>query len=411
MNRKINVGILSDSPFLTTGYSTISSNIANILAENGMNVYYFGSNYIGQNLVPGSKFEDGRILNFNIIGQGREAYFKDLLPTYVKQFNIDVLFILLDSFMTYPWIMELDLSPSKVIFYFPSDGGSGMPIDCERILRFVHCPVAMAMFGQKQVKDMYGLDTKYIPHAVDIKNYYSMSDIEKNELKQRWGLQGRYVVGCVARNQGRKMMDRVIKTFALYYKYDTQAVLLLHTDPYDNAQVFPLLSLIHRYGIANRVMFTGTKFFNGFTYKQMNEIYNLMDVFLLTTSGEGFGVPIIEAMACKIPVVCTDYTTTRELVVRNKAGLAIKLVGTEDNENPDVHCNEILDGTITGSWSVERGIPSIKDACEKLKQLKDNPELRKEMGMNGRQAVMKEYNWDVVGKQWIDLIKFLGEKI
>jgi len=313
--------------------------------------------------------------------------------------------------MTYPWIMELDLSPSKVIFYFPSDGGSGMPIDCERILRFVHCPVAMAMFGQKQVKDMYGLDTKYIPHAVDIKNYYSMSDIEKNELKQRWGLQGRYVVGCVARNQGRKMMDRVIKTFALYYKYDTQAVLLLHTDPYDNAQVFPLLSLIHRYGIANRVMFTGTKFFNGFTYKQMNEIYNLMDVFLLTTSGEGFGVPIIEAMACKIPVVCTDYTTTRELVVRNKAGLAIKLVGTEDNENPDVHCNEILDGTITGSWSVERGIPSIKDACEKLKQLKDNPELRKEMGMNGRQAVMKEYNWDVVGKQWIDLIKFLGEKI
>ena len=35
---------------------------------------------------------------------------------------------------------------------------------------------------------------------------------------------------------------------------------------------------------------------NGFDWNQMNEVYNLMDVFFLSTSGEGFGVPTIEAM-------------------------------------------------------------------------------------------------------------------
>lgn len=411
MNRKINVAILSDSPFLSTGYATISTNIANILSENNCDVYYLGCNYLGQDLLPGCTFEDGRKLNFRVIGQGREGYFRDLLSLYMKQFNIDVLLILLDTFMLYPWIMEQDLSPAKVIFYYPSDGGSGMPIDCDRILKFVHQSVAMAKFGQQQVKKMYNVDSLYIPHAIDISNYYPMQDNEKAELKKKWGLHGRFVIGCVARNQGRKMMDKVIKTFALYYKHDPNAVLLLHTDPNDNAQVFPLVSLINRYGIGNRVMFTGTKFYRGFTYKQMNEVYNLMDVFLLTTSGEGFGVPIIEAMACKVPVLCTDYTTTRELVVVNKAGLGIKLVGVEDANNPDVHCDEILDGTITGSWSVERAIPSAYDACQKLIYLRNNPQVMKEMGINGRDAVLREYNWTLVGKQWVELVKKLGEKI
>ncbi len=40
-----------------------------------------------------------------------------------------------------------------------------------------------------------------------------------------------------------------------------------------------------------------------------------MDIFLLTTSGEGFGIPTIEALACEVPCVITDFTTTYELLM------------------------------------------------------------------------------------------------
>jgi glycosyltransferase involved in cell wall biosynthesis len=406
--RKLNIGILSDSPFLTTGYATIASNMGNIFAEKGHNVFYFAHVYTGQSLVPGTTFEDGRKLNFNIIGQGREAYFKDLLSLYTKMYKLDVLVVLLDTFMGYNWFLSLDLSPAKTIWYFPSDGGSGMPLGCEQILKFVNNPVAMAKFGKQQVEKLYGVPCDYIPHAVDTTNYFPMKEDERKKLRQMWGLEGKFVVGSVFRNQGRKMADRTIKAFALFAKNNPDAILLLHTDPEDPAQVFPLQSLINRFGINNRVIFTGMKYYKGWDYREMYKVYNLMDVFLLTTSGEGFGIPIIESMACGIPVLATDYTTTRELAINNSAGIGINLVGTEESENPDVHCNEIIDGTITGSWAVERGICSVKNAAEKLQFLKDNLQLRRQMGEKGREAVLRDYNWEIVGNKWINMVEQLG---
>ena len=411
MKKKLNIGILSDSPMLTTGYSDQAKILANTLVERGHEVFYFGHTYLGQPLVPPVTLEDGRQLKFNIIGQGREQYFKDLISVYIKQYKIDVFIILLDTFMLYPWLLQIDFSPAKTMFWFPSDGGGGLPLNCEQILKKIDVPVAMAKYGQEQCKILYNMNNVlYIPHCIDIKNYHKISDEEKTELRKKWNLENKFVIGVVARNQGRKMLDRTIKIMANYAKLNPDAVLLLHCDADDQAQVFPIKSLIKKFGLENRVLFTGTKAFRGFNYREMYKIYNLMDVFLLTTSGEGFGIPLLEAEACEVPVLATDYTTTKQLVLDGNAGLGIELVGTEKIENPDVHCNEIIDGTITGSWMVERGICSIKDGVKKLDYLYKNPEIRKEFGKNGRLNVLENYDKDKVGKQWIEVIENLGEK-
>ena len=371
------VMILSDSPMLTTGYSDQAKYISNLLVENNYDVYYLAHTYIGQNLLPPVTFEDGRQLNFKIIGQGSQPYFKDVISNYIKKYDIDVFIILLDTFMLYgndAWFLNIDTSPAKTVFWFPSDGGGGLPLNCEKILEKVDVAVAMAKFGQKQVLKVHGIKTEHIPHMIDLDNYYKYNNKKKEELKAKWGLEGKFVIGVVARNQMRKMLDRTIKTMAVYAKINPNAMLLLHMDPDDPAQGFPITSLVKRYGIENRVLFTGTKYYHGFDFKQMSDIYNLMDVFLLTTSGEGFGIPLIEAQACGVPVLATDYTTTRELVIKPKSGLGINLVGVDEFENPDVHGNEILDGTITGSWAVERGICSINDAVKKLDYMYNNPD-------------------------------------
>jgi len=409
--KKYTIGILSDSPFICTGYSNIATNIANILSDAGHNVIFLGNNFWGQMLMPGIKFEDGKELKFKVLGMAKEMYFRDVLSTYTKLYKMDVLIILLDTFMMYPWFMDLDLSPAKVVFYYPSDGGGGMPLGCENILKKVDVPVAMAKFGQRQVEDLHGVKSRYIPHAVDTNYFYPLKKEEKEKLKEFSGLKGKFVIGVVARNQGRKMLDRTIKIMSLYSKYDKDAVMMMHLDPEDVAQVFPIVSLVNRYGLQNRIFFTGMKYYKGFNFKQMNNVYNTMDVFLLTTSGEGFGVPIIEAMACEVPVVVTDYTTTKELVLDNNCGLGINLAGVSEEKNPDVHGNEILDGTLTGNWSVERGMCSIEDGVKKLIMLKEDKELRERMGKNGREAVLKYYDWKGVGQQWIDLVEELGGKI
>lgn len=405
MNRVYNIGIFSDSPHFVTGYATQAQNIGNILADRGHNVIYFGHGYVGQDIMPGTKFEDGHSHKFRVVGGGREAYMKDVLSIYMKKYKIDALIILLDTFMLFPWIINYDFSPAKLVFYFPSDGGGGLPLQCENILKRCDLSLAMAKFGKKQVEDMYKIPCKHIPHGVNTQTYYPLPKEEKEQLKARMGLSGKFVVGSVFRNQGRKMPDRELKAFALFAKNNPDAILFLHTDPDDAAAVFHMPSLIAKYNLQNKIIFTGMKFYNGFTYKQMNEVYNVMDVFFLTTSGEGFGIPTIEAMACGVPVLVTDYTSTREIALYTNAGMVIDLVGTEFEENPDAHENEILDGTIMGSWNVERAICSLKDANAKLQFLKDNPKVREEFGKNGRKACLEIYDWKVVGPQFIETIE------
>lgn len=404
-----NILWLSDSPLTTTGFSTISWNICNKLVEAGHKVFYIGHNYIGQPIPPGLSLQDGTKFNFTLLGGSPKPYAQDLIMPYIKKFNIDIFGVLLDTFMLYPWFLGLDFAPAKSIFYYPSDGGGGLPLGCENILKKVNCPVAMSRFADKQVESLYNIKSKYIPHAIDIKNYYPLSCEEKEKLKSNWGIQDKFVVGVVARNQGRKMLDRTIKSFAEFAKTHQDAVLFMHTDPYDMAAPFDIIQLINRYKINNRVIFSGMKFFDAFDYKKMNEVYNLFDVFLLTTSGEGFGVPMIEAQACGIPAIATNYTTTYELLIEPKTGLGINLVGDTEEENPQIHKNEILDGTLSGSWNVERGMCSIKDCVKKLDYLYDNTKIREELGNNGIKNVRENYSWDVIGQKWNELIKELCE--
>jgi glycosyltransferase involved in cell wall biosynthesis len=407
-SKKLKIGLLSDSPFLPTGYSNQAKQLCKYFVSKGHEVVWLANAYIG-NTLDYAKMEDGTEIKCKIIGSmfGQD-YFRYSISQIIKEYKIDRFIILLDTFMLFPWMLDIDFSPAKTYFYFPSDGGGGMPKGCEEILRKVDTPVAMAKFGQKQVKDYYNINTKYIPHGIDIAQFYKLPDEKKIELRRKWLLDDKFVIGVVARNQPRKNLDRTIKTMAILKDRIPNAILLMHMDPNDMAQqMFNLPSLIQKYGLENRVVFTGMQAHKGFSVEKLNEVYNLMDVFLLTTSGEGFGIPIVEAMSCEVPVLATSYTTTPELVEENQAGLGIKLSGVEEvspNEffNVDSRRYDLtaVNGTITGSWEVERGMCDIFDAANKLEILWKNPDQRMLMGLNGRRAVELNYDFEKVGEAW-----------
>lgn len=416
--KKGKILIMSDNPLLSTGYATISRSIANGMIERGWDVEYMGHGMALQPLVPPIKFEDNYALNFKLYGSAMRPYCQDIITPMIYEKKPDIFFILLDTFMMMEnppnWFLNVDLGAAKSMFYFPSDGGGALPknpgIDCANVLRKVNCAISMSRYGQRQVKKTHGLDVKYIPHAVDIKAYYPMTKDERFKLRQEWSprlgmdLTDKFIVGTVARNQGRKLMDRTIKAFALFAREHKDALLLLHTDPDDLAKISDLRILIQQYDIENRCLFTGMKYYKGFDYFEMNQVYNLMDIFLLSTSGEGFGIPTIEAMACGVPPVVTDYTTTHELLIEDgQCGEPVKLVGTE--KVPLVHTNEIMDGTLTGNWSVERGIMSVYDCKDKLNKLYKDASLREHYGKIGKKKVDIYYNWNSILDKWNDLFE------
>jgi len=386
----VKIAMLSDCALQNTGYATITRNLLNSLSSRGFNCINFAHTYVGQ-VIKNVQFNDNTAVNFTIRGNGNLSHFQDILQPMLREYKPDILIILLDTFMCYPWLLNVDFAPAKTIFYFPHDGGEQLPSQCENILKKVDVAVGMAQNGRDICVNNYDIPARYIPHAVHENIYvpYDKNTIDK--IRASYGFSKKdFVIGTVARNQSRKMLDRTIKIFAEYAKINPLAKLFLHTDPHDNAAIFDLVKLIERYKIQNRVRFSGMKYYKGFDYNKMPDVYNLMDIFILTTSGEGFGVPIIEAMACKIPTLVTDYTTTKELVTDTGSGLPIKLLGE-----------------LTGTWNVERGICDIQDGVEKLqymyKEREKNSKQWNDWKNNGRKAVEKTYNWNHVTDEWVKL--------
>ena len=78
-----------------------------------------------------------------------------------------------------------------------------------------------------------------------------------------------------------------------------------------------LRSLSEQLGIASRVVFSGMR-------RDIPRLLSLMDIFVLPSLYEGFGIAILEAMAAGKPVVATTVGGILEFVVSEESGLLVQ---------------------------------------------------------------------------------------
>lgn len=184
-------------------------------------------------------------------------------------------------------------------------------------------PLAMSRHGQAELTRS-GLDAGYIPLSVDTEVYRPTfsSDFGGAEVTGREFLQlpdGAFVVGCVGMNKDpndRKGFQEAMMGFAEFYKTHPNAILHLHTDRAGIASGMDLAELAQACGIPDSALSWTNQYAYviGFPPKLMALMFTAFDVLLAPSGGEGFGVPLIEAQACGVPVIVSDHTAQPELV-------------------------------------------------------------------------------------------------
>jgi glycosyltransferase involved in cell wall biosynthesis len=120
-----------------------------------------------------------------------------------------------------------------------------------------------------------------------------------------------------------------------------------------------------------------------YSTKEINELYNCLDVFVTSTTAEGWGLTVTEAMACELPIVCGLHTSLNEITDNGDLVYAVKNIyehiQIEDAEN----IREVLDPKETA----ERMIEAYEDC--KLNIAKTFYSHK-----------MEEYDWDKIAEQW-----------
>lgn len=394
-NKKIKILFYGDSPVLcATGFSKVTSSLVKRLHATGNYEFKFLSinlnpNDVAQNAAEVNKYGPNEpcLPNPQRDGHGRQKLINRIMSEdFDILFTLQDTFILEDSFaegmpMGFGEIVRRVRKAGKQfkwVAYFPIDG-TPFP---EWLSHLKECdvPVAYNEYGRAEViKLLPELENKIriVHHGVDCTEFYPVPVAEREEFRRALGVQDKFLVVRVDRNQRRKDMPRTMAIFAKFHAKYPDSLLYMHCAPEDIG--CNLIQAARRFNLEVGRDIAFPPDFSpqyGWPVEALNRIYNAADVVMSTTMGEGCGLSLLEAMACRRPVLFPNNTAISGSI---SMGRGIRMACTDWYMQP-------LD------MEFVRPLTDVNDGARKLEKLYKDKKLRERVAQNG-------YSW-ATGLTW-----------
>lgn len=293
---------------------------------------------------------------------------------------------------------------------------------------------AMVQIGHDHVKTIHGI--------VESDNFYRLENIERQELRKKFNLPNdAFIIGFVFRNQLRKSVPNLIQGFKQFLQENpnSNAYLLLHTNfsegwniprlieehwspeklPNENKEEYEKRAKEEISKIAPRILATyyckkckqyevkafhgqdvdcrfcggektqsTTSIKDGVSEVQLNEVYNLMDVYLHPMTSGGMEIPVAEAKMTELITCVTNYSCGEDWVDGETGGLPL-----DWQEYREPGTQFIKSTTLPSS------------ICRQIKKVWSmSPQKRREMGKRAREYVLNNYSTEIVGSQFEKII-------
>lgn len=237
------------------------------------------------------------------------------MGTFASRYDADLVVALCDA-----WVLTPGRWPEgpPVLNWAPVDHQPAPPAVVSVLAHERVRPAAMSRFGLEQLQAA-GLDPFRIPHGIDTTVFRPRPEL-RDQVRDELGVpRDAFLAGMVAANQGlpvsRKAFPQAFLAFSRFAAKRSDAWLYVHTDPSPIGGL-PLDPLAEACRIPkDRFRFPDPVAFEvGYPTGTVAALYQAFDVLLMPSMGEGFGIPLLEAQACGVPVITSDHSAMPELV-------------------------------------------------------------------------------------------------
>jgi glycosyltransferase involved in cell wall biosynthesis len=378
---------ISDSPETPSGFGNVTRFVCKGLAECGHQVAI-----LGWQTRQAHEWDGCRVYPI-----GSDPMGSDALYAFLVRHRPEVVIALADvwwlPYFSSPHVRrQMELTEARWGLYFPVDGDTAeglLPSSWIDLLRMVDVPIAMSRYGQG-VASNCGIPCEYIPHGVEVGLFAPPADRE--EAKREVDAEGRFVVLSDSRNQPRKLLPRLLDVFARFAEERPDTLLHLHTDPADEFARSPTYSYDVRADVRHLGLGEQVRFSPGFTMRSggglslesLAAYYRAADVHLSASSGEGFGLPTLQAAAAGAVPMAGAYSASLELVQGH--GEPIAIADWSETE-----------------FGIRRALIDVDDATARLARLYEDRSLLRERSAQSHEFA-RAYDWSNVVQTWDELL-------
>jgi glycosyltransferase involved in cell wall biosynthesis len=269
-----------------------------------------------------------------------------------------------------------------------------------------------ASFAERDLKKMGFDHVKTLHGSVDTEDFFKLPNKQKKELREKFNLSDEFIVGFVFRNQLRKSVPNIMEGFKLFKKDCPNAKLLLHTHWSEGWDIPRLIkeknlnnddilttyfcSACSQYEIRS---FTGqeqtcpfcgtekslntTNVSSGVNEEQLNEIYNIMDVYCHPFTSGGMEIPIFEAKMAELITLVTNYSCGEDSSTLESCSLPLDWAEYRE----------------PGTQFIKASTYASSIAKQLKKVWKMDNTKRLEIGKKAREWTIKNYSTESVGKK------------
>ncbi len=307
-DRRLRIIWNSNAPFSTSGYGQQMALILPLLRDEGWiqaAVAFYGL--------------EGGIIDWNgipLYPKMGDAWGSDALVNHGKDFKCDISITQQDVWPIDPNALG---QFKNWIPYLPVDHDP-IPEAVFSRIKSAYRVIAYSKYAKAQLSKK-GIHSTYIPLMVDTDVF---RPFDRATIRKEIGIpEDIFLFGMVAANKDnppRKSFQEVLDAFKIFHDKHPKSGIYFNTNTVQ-PEGFPIDEYAKSLGLENNVYRPPLyELFYKIDQKKMAMIYGAFDCLLAPSTNEGFGVPIIEAQACGIPVITNNFTSMPELIVEGETG-------------------------------------------------------------------------------------------
>lgn len=158
--------------------------------------------------------------------------------------------------------------------------------------------------------------TRVVPHGVDPR-WFRRDPAQRDQVRKALGWEGRQVLLSVGAMSGNKGVHHLAKAMAaLLPRYPDLFLYLKGSDHTYKSEAalqesLDTLTAAERRALEGRIAYNGS----ALSFAQIALLHQAADLYVSPYSAEGFNMPVLEAMACGLPVVCTGGGATDDFTI------------------------------------------------------------------------------------------------